>query len=29
VFNTGIRRLITHRQEPPPNAVVVSSQPTS
>jgi putative heme transporter len=29
VLNTGIRRLITHRNEPPPDAVVVSSQPTS
>jgi predicted PurR-regulated permease PerM len=28
VLNTGIRRLITHRNEPPPDAVVVSSQPT-
>jgi predicted PurR-regulated permease PerM len=29
VLNTGIRRLITHRHDPPPDAVVVSSQPTS
>ncbi len=29
VLNTGIRRLTTYRNEPPPDAVVVSSQPTS
>jgi predicted PurR-regulated permease PerM len=29
VLNTGIRRLIMHRHEPPPDAVVVSSEPTS
>jgi predicted PurR-regulated permease PerM len=28
VLNTGIRRLITHRHEPPPDAVVVSAKPT-
>jgi predicted PurR-regulated permease PerM len=29
VLNTGIRRLTTYRHEPPPDAVVVSSQSTS
>jgi putative heme transporter len=29
VLNTGIRRLTTHRDEPPPKAVVVSSRPMS
>jgi predicted PurR-regulated permease PerM len=28
VLNTGIRRLITHRHEPPPDTVVVSAKPT-
>jgi predicted PurR-regulated permease PerM len=28
VLNTGIRRLIMHRKEPPSDAVVVSSDPT-
>jgi putative heme transporter len=28
VLNTGIRRLVEHRREPPPEAVIVSSQPS-
>jgi putative heme transporter len=27
VLNTGVRRLIEHRREPPPKAVVVSADP--
>lgn len=28
VLNTGIRRLVDHRREPPPDSVVVTSRPT-
>jgi predicted PurR-regulated permease PerM len=27
VLNTGIRRLVEHRHEPPPDSVVVASEP--
>jgi putative heme transporter len=27
VLNTGVRHLIQHRREPPPDAVIVSSKP--